>query len=47
MQAKLSWLAETGLPTLNKFTIEEEGEQLQVQPLWVVVHQEEPGSIAR
>ncbi len=36
-----------GLPILTKFTIEELREKIEVQPLWVVVHQETPDGIAR
>lgn len=34
-------------PILTKFTLEERGEQVEVQPLWVLVHQKQPGGLAR
>ena len=46
-QARMSSTAEGEVTLLTKFTVEENGQQLQVQPLWVLVHQERPGGLAR
>ena len=47
MQMQLKSAPSGGLPILTKFTIEERGEHIEVQPLWVIVHQETPDGIAR
>ncbi|KAA6417239.1 MAG: hypothetical protein FRX49_12802 [Trebouxia sp. A1-2] len=46
-QMQLKSASNGGLPILTKFTIEERQEQIEVQPLWIVVHQETPDGVAR
>ena len=46
-QAKMSTASDSNLPILTKFSLEERGEQVEVQPVWVLVHQEHPGGPAR
>ncbi|DBA85740.1 TPA: hypothetical protein ACH3X1_005305 [Trebouxia sp. C0004] len=46
-QMQLKSASTGGLPVLTKLTIEERREQIEVQPLWVVVHQETPDGVAR
>lgn len=46
-QAKMSSTSDSKLPVLSKFTLEERGERVEVQPVWVLVHQEHPGGHAR
>lgn len=46
-QMQLKSASNGGLPILTKFTIEERREKIEVQPLWVVVHQETPDGVAR
>lgn len=47
MQMQLKSAPANGLPILTKFTIEERGAHIEVQPLLVIVHQETPDGIAR
>ncbi|KAL3149720.1 hypothetical protein ABBQ38_013548 [Trebouxia sp. C0009 RCD-2024] len=46
-QAKMSSTSDSKLPVLTKFSLEERGEQVEVQPVWVLVHQEHPWGPAR
>lgn len=43
----MSGTSDSSLPILTKFTLEERGEQVEVQPVWLLVHQEHPGGPAR
>lgn len=43
----MSSTSDSKLPVLSKFTLEERGERVEVQPVWVLVHQEHPGGHAR
>ena len=47
LQMQLKSASNGGLPILTKFTTEERREKIEVQPLWVVVHQETPDGVAR
>ena len=46
-QAKMSSTSDSSLPILTKFSLEERGERVEVQPVWLLVHQEHPGGPAR
>ena len=39
--------SEGNFPILTKFRLEERGEQVEVQPVWLLVHQEHSGGPAR
>ena len=43
----MSSISDSSLPILTKFSLEERGEQVEVQPVWLLVHQEHPGGPAR
>ena len=43
----MSSISDGSLPILTKFSLEERGELVDVQPVWLLVHQEHPGGPAR
>ena len=47
MQAQVKNAASSGLPILHSFLIAEGSEQVEVQPLWLLVHQQEPDGAAK
>lgn len=47
MQIQLRYEPAGDLPIMRKFSFEERGEEIEVQPMWVLVHQEKPDGPAR
>lgn len=46
-QIQLRYEPAGDLPIMRKFSFEERGEEIEVQPMWVLVHQEKPDGPAR